>query len=41
MRSHVDFQLQQLRPLLGPTVTALARTAPGDDVCEPEYSGSC
>lgn len=39
MPSHVDFQLHQLCPLLGATVTALARTAPGEDDFEPEYFG--
>jgi len=39
MSSYVDHQLQQLRPLVGATITALARTAPGEDEFEPEYFG--
>jgi hypothetical protein len=39
MSNYVDYQLQQLRPLVGATITALARTAPGEDEFEPEYFG--
>ena len=31
MTSNVDFHLQQLHPLVGGTITALARTGPGED----------
>jgi hypothetical protein len=39
MTSNVDFQLQQLRPLVGATITALARTGAGRRRLRPEYFG--
>lgn len=39
MSNYVDYQLQQLRPLVGATITALARTAPDEGEFEPEFFG--
>lgn len=39
MNSATNFHLSQLRPLVGGTITALARTGPHDDAAEDEFFG--
>ena len=39
MTSNTDFYLRQLQPLLGGTISALARTGTPDDAWEDEFFG--
>jgi len=39
VNSATDFYLKQLRPLVGGTISALARTGPNEDVSDDEYFG--
>lgn len=39
MNSATNFYLKQLRPLVGGTISALARTGPHEDATEDEFFG--
>ncbi len=39
MTTATDFYLKQLRPLVGGTITGLARTGPGEDGFDAEFYG--
>ena len=39
MTSNAEFHLQQLHPLVGGTITALARTGPGEGAFDEEFFG--
>jgi hypothetical protein len=39
MSSSIDFYLKQLQPLVGGTITALARTGASDDLLDEELYG--
>jgi hypothetical protein len=39
MGNTTDFYLKQLHPLVGGTITGLARTSPGEDAFDEEFYG--